>query len=50
MEELKELLTEILGELKELNEKVKDVEYNTWMSEANISKIKTKLEETLDGE
>ncbi|WP_195514687.1 hypothetical protein [Paraclostridium bifermentans] len=50
MEELKELLTEILGELKELNEKVKDVEYNTWMSEANISKIKTKLEEALDGE
>lgn len=50
MEELKELLTEILGELKELNEKVKDVEYNTWMSEANISKIKTKLEETLKNE
>lgn len=50
MEELKELLTEILGELKTLNERVKDVEYNTWMSEANISKIKTKLEEALDGE
>ena len=50
MEELKELLTEILGELKELNEKVKDVEYNTWMSEANISKIKNKLEEVLENE
>lgn len=50
MEELKELLTEILGELKELNEKVKDVEYNTWMSEGNISKIKTKLEEALKNE
>lgn len=50
MEELKELLTEILGELKTLNERVKDVEYNTWMSEANISKIKTKLEEALKNE
>lgn len=48
MEELKELLTEILGELKTLNEKVADCEYNTWMSEANISKIKTKMEEVFD--
>jgi len=48
MEELKELLTEILGELKTLNSKLNDVEYNTWMAEANISKIKTKLEEVFD--